>query len=167
MQLIRKMNILFLVVYTFSFNVLFCSIGIADITKLSPEVRNKLQPVSCFQQINHVANLPASVVKLFANNKGGLADPGQEWQVTDVVFKELPSRRLIWAVACGHFYVIHYELGGRGHSYHIILGTTKDNGGAEILWHGVGESFRNFEAFLDAIKNTKADQLDDRLDYSM
>ena len=170
-KLYRKTSILFLLVYacilSLSFNTLFFGLASAEITKLSPEIRNKLQPLSRFHQINHVADLPVSLVKLFANNKGGLADPGKRWQVTDVVlFRHLPFRRLIWAIACGTFYVIHYESGGRAHGYHIILGTVNEKGEAKILWHGVcGKPFKNFEAFRDAVKDTKSDLLDDRLDY--
>jgi len=166
MKLYLKMRILLLVVYAFSLNVLFYGLASAEITKLSPELRNKLEPLSCFHKISHVADLPVSLVKLFADRQGRIADPGQRWEVTDVVYNEdLPFKRLIWAVVCGNFYVIHYESGGRAHMYHIILGTANDNSEAKILWHGAAEPLKNFEAFLNAIKDTKSDLLDDRLDY--
>ncbi len=169
MKLYRKTRILFLIILSLTFNILLFGLANAEITKLSSELRNKLQQVSCFHPINKVIDLPVALVKLFANN---IADPGQQWQATDLIkigVGPLPSKRLIWAMACDNFYVIHYEHGGRGTGYDIILGTADDSGKAEILWHGVGwigENIKNFGAFLDAIKDPKSDLLDDSLDYS-
>jgi hypothetical protein len=59
--------------------------------------------------------------------------------------------------------VVHYERGGRGHSFHILVATL----GAElaepqVIWRAVGGRLDNYAAFVDALRTGK---LDDNLAY--
>jgi len=137
----------------------------ADVTKLPSEDQKALSDVSRFHQIHAATNLPPAVFSLCADGSGKLAEPDQKWQVTDVVTDaSLPWKRLIWAFTNGDYYVVHYERGGRAHSFHI-LACRLEAGDSKpaFVWRGVGGQLKDFGAFLDAIKNGK---LDDRSEYA-
>ena len=137
----------------------------ADITKLPTERRNALQDVSHFREAHAVTNLPPLVLALCADSNGRLAGPGQTWQATDVITNDkLPRERLIWAATDGEYWVVHYERGGRGHSYYVVVvqlrrGDTKPS----FVWRGVGERLKDFPTFLAAVQSNK---LDDTLEYA-
>jgi hypothetical protein len=64
----------------------------------------------------------------------------------------------------GEHYVIHYERGGRGHSYHVLIATFKQGDAkAKVAWRGVGDRLKDFKSFLAALKSNK---LDDTRDYA-
>ncbi len=137
----------------------------AEVTKLPAGQRKMLQDSSRFHEIRATADLPPSVVALCADNHGKLADPGQKWEATDVIMDDTLSRkRLVWAATDGEHYVVHYESGGRGHGFHVLVATFK-NGDAmpTEIWHGVGGQLQDYAAFLGALQ---AGKLDDRLDYA-
>jgi hypothetical protein len=70
----------------------------ADITKLSAEGRKALQDSARFHEVHATTKLPPLVVKLCADENGRIAEPGQNWQATDVVIdNKLSWKRLIWA----------------------------------------------------------------------
>jgi len=137
----------------------------ADVTKLPADDQKMLRKVSRFREIHTATNLPPAVFTLCADENGRLAEPGQKWEVTDVITDDkLPTKRLVWAVTDGDYYVAHYERGGRGHSFHVLVAKLKDRDGKpSFVWRGVGERLKDFRAFLDAIASNK---LDDRLDYA-
>jgi hypothetical protein len=136
----------------------------AEVTKLPPQHRRTLQDTSRFHEIRTAAEIPSLVFSLCADRQGRLAEPGEKWQVTDLVTDStLPTKRLIWAAISAEYYVVHYEQGGRGHSYHILIATFKQGDTmANVVWRGVGDKLLNFNAFLDALQSNR---LDDRLDY--
>src|SRR5207247_4184861 len=68
-----------------------------------------LQDSSRFHEVHSTNDLPPTVIALCAED-GRLAEPGQNWNATDVVTDpNLPGKRLIWAAAGGEYYVVHYE----------------------------------------------------------
>ena len=68
-----------------------------------------------------------------------LANPGEDYQVTDVVMgHRLPSRRLIFAGTCGDRWFIHYELGGIAHMYLILIFRPDPKGLLQFTWGGAG-----------------------------
>ena len=136
----------------------------ADVTKLSGEQRKRLERSTTFHEVHAVVDLPAKVVALCADQDGRLADPGQKWEATDYISDpSLPQKRLIWAATDGEYYVVHYERGGRGHSFHILVASiASSNAPAEVLWRGVGGELKDLAAFRAALAG---DKLDDRLDY--
>jgi hypothetical protein len=89
----------------------------------------------------------------------------QKWQPTDFITDDkLPSKRLIWAATDGERYVVHYERGGRGHSFHVLVATlTTEDTNPKVVWRGVGIHLKDYSAFLAALQSGK---LDDTLDYA-
>ena len=137
----------------------------AAITRLPTECRNALQEASHFRAANAVTNLPPAVFALCADADGRLAEPGQPWQATDVIYSDkLPGKRLIWAATDGEYWVVHYERGGRGHSYHIaVVQLRHGDAKPRFVWRAVGERLKDFPAFLAAVGSNK---LDDTLHYA-
>jgi len=135
----------------------------ADVTKLPADYRKALQDSSRFHEVRST-NLPPAVVALCADDRGRLAEPEQKWEATDVITdSSLPRRRLIWAATDGEYYVVHYEGGGRGHSFHVLITTfTKRDTKPRDAWRGVGDRLKNFSAFLRALQSGK---LGERLDH--
>ena len=139
----------------------FCD---ADVTKLSSEDRKALQDSSRFHEVHSTNDLPSTVVALCVDDKGKLADPGQNWNATDAITDPtLPWKRLIWAAVGSDYYVVHYERGGIDHSFHILVAKlTKNDGKPKVAWHAVGHQLKDYTVFLDALRTGK---LDDRVDY--
>ena len=147
------------------FAVAIQSLCFADVTKLAAEHRKVLEDSSRFREVPATTNLPPAVVALCADEGGRLAEPGQKWEATDVITdSSLPRKRLVWATVAGDYYVVHYERGGRGHSFHILVATlAKGDPKPKIVWRGVGGRLKNYSAFLEALRSGK---LDDDLDYT-
>jgi len=140
--------------------VVFGSAAFAEVTKLDVKQR-KIIETSAFRQLHSVKELPSELVALCADENNRLADPGQKWQVSDVIYdKNLPRKRLIWAATFKDYYVVHYEKGGYAHSFHVLLAKTEKT--PKILWHGIGVKLSDFNEFKNALKENK---LDDRREY--
>ena len=137
----------------------------ADVTKLSRDQRKALWDSSRCHEVLSPTNLPPTIVALCADDSGRLAEPDQKWAATDVIADaSLPRKRLIWAVVSGELYVVHYERGGRGHSFHILVATlAKADPKPKVVWRGVGSKLKDYPAFLSALRSGK---LDDKLDYA-
>ena len=57
---------------------------------------------------------------------------------------------------------MHYERGGIAHTFYTLVAKlAKDE--AKLAWSAVGVPFKDYAAFLDALRTGK---LDDRLDYA-
>jgi len=132
----------------------FC---LAGVTKLPAEDQKVLRDASRFHAIHSATNLPSAVFVLCADGSGRLAEPGQKWQVTDVIRDHrLPTSRLIWAVTDGDYYVVHYERGGYAHSFHVLVAKLKvGESKPSFVWQGVGGQLKDFKAFLDAVASNK------------
>lgn len=79
-----------------------------------------------FKILDNVEQLPASIKDAFTaiahEPRFEMADPGHDFQVTDVMTHEgLPRRRLIFAGISDRDCFIHYEMGGRGHSFLVVV----------------------------------------------
>jgi hypothetical protein len=91
-----------------------------------------------FEIVTSVNRLPTSVRSAFAvlarQSSFEMADPGQNFQATDFIAKTaLPWRRLIFAGISAEKCFLHYERGGRGHSYYLVVFTTEPTG-AKFFW---------------------------------
>jgi hypothetical protein len=136
---------------------------LGEATKITSATKQALYPASRFKDIRTVSDLPQSIIVLCADRNGRLAGPGEKWEPTDVVTDgALPTKRLIWAATDGDYYVVHYERGGRGHSYHVLVAKLENVHGL-VLWRGVGGPFNDYPAFLKALQDGAHD---DRLDYA-
>src|SRR5215510_11667943 len=115
--------------------VLMLAIGLppmvchADVTKLAGADRRRLERPGAFHEVHAVTDLPAAVVALCADGNGRLAEPGARWEVGDYISDPaLPRKRLIWAATDGTYYVVHYEIGGRAHSFLVLVATMASPG---------------------------------------
>jgi hypothetical protein len=80
-----------------------------------------------FGIVTSIRGLPLGVrdglQTLFGNGALDIAEPGAEFQVTDVVVNpKLPLRRLV-AAGCSidNHCLVYYERGGRSHTWHVAL----------------------------------------------
>ena len=80
-----------------------------------------------FQVVTSIRGLPLGVrdglQMLFGSGALDIAEPGAEFQVTDVVVNpKLPIRRLV-AAGCStdHHCLVYYERGGIDHTWHVAL----------------------------------------------
>jgi len=128
------------------------------------EDRKVLLDASRFHEVHSTKDLPPGVVALCVDDKGKLADPGQNWNAADAITDPtLPWKRLIWAAVGSDYYVVHYERGGIDHSFHILVAKlTKSDAKPRIVWHAVEHQLKDYAAFLEALRTGK---LDDRLAY--
>lgn len=137
------------------------SLCCADVTKLSSEVRKVLQDSSRFHEVHLTNDLPSAIVALCGDK---LAEPGGNWNATDTISDPtLPAKRLIWAATGGDYNVVHYERGGIAHTFHVLVAKlNKDDAKPKVVWQAIGGPFKDYPAFLEALRNGK---LDDRLDW--
>ena len=123
-----------------------------------------LQDSSRFHEVRSTKDLPPAIVALCAGDHGKMADPGQNWQATDVIMEpNLPGKRLIWGAIGGDYYVVHYERGGIAHSFHILVAKlAKNETEPKVVWRAVGGLFKDYAGFLAALRGGK---LHDSSDY--
>jgi hypothetical protein len=90
-----------------------------------------------FSILRTTGEIPQSCEEAFSRFAGdggfGMADPGQRFQVGDVVQKGLLKRRLIFAGTSSGKCFVHYEQGGRGHSYYLTVFNTSAHV-PKLLW---------------------------------
>jgi hypothetical protein len=147
------------------FAVSIQSLCYADVTKLPLEDRKALLDAAPFHEVHATSDLPSVILALCdGGGDGKLAEPGQKWNATDAISDPtLPGKRLIWGAVGGEYYVVHYERGGIAHKFHILVAKlSKNDARAKAVWRAVGGPFKDYPAFLDALRKGK---LDDRLDY--
>ena len=111
---------------------------VTNVTGIPPEHRQVLVDASHFREVHGTTNLPVSVVLLCADGSGKLAEPVQKWEATDVIIDHsIPRCRLIWAAINGDYYVVHFERGGEGHEFVILIATMNpDTTKPTIIWRG-------------------------------
>jgi hypothetical protein len=120
-----------------------CSPTVEDFHKqLSPAEKQHILD-GPFRAVMTIEDMPAHVKQAFAKITGessfALANPGQKYQVTDVVVdRGLPRRRLVFAGVRGDEWFVHYELGGIGHSYCVLLFKVDPQNRVQFVWGGAG-----------------------------
>ncbi len=98
-----------------------------------------------FKLISTTEGIPANIKEAFVRYSRqpsfAMANPGAKYQVGDVVLdRTLPFRRLVFAGAADDRWFIHYERGGRGHGYYVIVFKVNPGTKAQLLWGGSGGS---------------------------
>ena len=98
-----------------------------------------------FNEVTKTDDMPAAVKQAFAKltseSSFALANPGQKYQATDfVVDRSLPRRRLVFAGVRSAEWFIHYEEGGIGHSYCVLVFKVDSQNPMQFVWGGVGSS---------------------------
>jgi hypothetical protein len=106
---------------------------------LSAPVRAHLR-AETLAPVAHVRDLPLRVrealAALFQSETVVMADPGEEFQATDVITKlNLPFRRLVLAGCSPEHCLVEYERGGIAHTYEIALFAVSEKQ-ATLLWGG-------------------------------
>ena len=96
-----------------------------------------------FKVVSTTEGMPANVKQAFSEitrePSFALANPGQKYQVTDVVVdRNLPFRRLVFAGVKADKWFVHYERGGRGHGYYVLVFKVDPHGDAHFVWGGSG-----------------------------
>jgi len=93
------------------------------------------------------ANVKLAFSKIAREPSFAMANPGQKFQVTDVVLdRTLPWRRLVFAGVLDDKWFIHYERGGYAHGYYVAAFKANSHGDALFLWGcGVGKSAKTLE----------------------
>jgi hypothetical protein len=93
-----------------------------------------------FLIIKDVRALPAPVLRAFTEQGGSrltMANPGKDFQATDFILDDtLPSKRLIFAGVSGDRCFVHFEQGGRGHSYVLALFNVTSKDEMKPIWRG-------------------------------
>jgi hypothetical protein len=119
-------------------------------TRLSPAQKEHILDGQ-FHEVTKVEAMTVKAKQAFAKITGepsfALANPGQKYQVTDVVVdRALPRRRLILAGVQDDEWFVHYELGGIGHSYCVLLFKVDPQNGLQFVWGGAGShGAKNFD----------------------
>ncbi len=130
----------------------------AAVSHLSDSQRKLLTDVTLFRALKSKSEIPPAVLVLCSDLNGRMADIGRRWEATDVITNDtLPRKRLIWAVVYEDYYLVHYERGGRGHSFHLLLAQTRAGEKADLLWRAVGEKYSDMAAFRKALMNNEID----------
>src|SRR5438876_12438783 len=98
------------------------------------------QALGNFAIIKDVQALPASILKACTEIGGSrhvLANPGHRFEATDVIRDEsLPRKRMIFAGVSGNRWFVHYEQGGRGHSFRLAFFQVTSPSTMKPLWQG-------------------------------
>jgi hypothetical protein len=93
-----------------------------------------------FKILTEVKTLPSSVLQVFAERDGSrlfMANPGEKFQATDVVQNaSLPRMRLLFAGVSSDKCFVHYEHGGRGHTYNLALFRMASTESMDPVWLG-------------------------------
>jgi hypothetical protein len=79
-----------------------------------------------FGIVTSIRGLPLGVREelqtLFGSQTLDIAEPGAEFQVTDVIVNpQLPGRRLVAAGCSTEYCLVYYERGGITHTWHVAL----------------------------------------------
>jgi hypothetical protein len=104
--------------------VVACSQAAAPVA-LSDELRAHVKG-DRFGIVTSMRGLPLGVrdglQTLFASQTLDIAEPGAQFQVTDVaVDPKLPTRRLVAAGCSSEYCLVYYERGGSLHTWHVAL----------------------------------------------
>jgi hypothetical protein len=110
--------------------------------RLSPAEKEHILDGS-FTDVTKTEAMPAMVKQAFATITDEpsfvLANPGQKFQVTDDGgLPRLPRRRLIFAGVQGNEWFVHYERGGLGHNYCVLLFKVDPHNQLQFVWGGAG-----------------------------
>jgi len=92
---------------------------------LSGVLRNHVKD-DRFGIVTSIRGLPLGVrdelQTLFGSQTLDIAEPGAEFQATDVIVNpKLPIRRLVAAGCTIEYCLVYYERGGRAHTWHVAL----------------------------------------------
>lgn len=101
-----------------------------------------------FTEVKHADSLPKSVLAQL----GKIADPGQPFNVTDVVDERLPSRQLVAGALSKQYCIMSYWQGGIAIYFETaVFELSNDN--ARVIWvshQQGGLDFRDLKAMIES-----------------
>jgi hypothetical protein len=101
-----------------------------------PEIQHFLD--GDFGLITKVESLPRPVLQTFTERDGSrrlMANPGKRFEAGDVILDaSVPRKRLIFAGVSSTECFVHYEQGGRGHSFLLAFFRLTPNGKIQPVW---------------------------------
>jgi hypothetical protein len=104
----------------------------------SPETQQFLE--GDFEIIRRVEALPRPVLGAFTEQGGSrtlMANPGKKFEAADVILDaSVPQKRLLFAGVSDSKCFVHYEQGGRGHSFVLAFFTLTPAHEMKPLWQG-------------------------------
>ena len=120
---------------------------------LSAALRDHLK-TERLEVVTSVRGLPLGVREalqgLFGSASLDIAEPGAEFQATDVIVNpKLPTRRLVAAGCSADHCLVYYERGGIAHTWHVALFHWTP-GATSLAWGGAG---RGGMRTIDAVRN--------------
>jgi hypothetical protein len=123
----RVTSIVFVILGSVAVGLLISAqqIALSQVGSLSGALRDQLKDER-FGMVTSIRGLPLGVrdglQTLFGSQTLDIAEPGAEFQVTDViVYPKLPIRRLVAAGCTIDYCLVYYERGGRAHTWHVAL----------------------------------------------
>ncbi len=141
----------------------------AQVEHLSATTRHAIL-TDQFVVVRQVAKIPHSVTAAAAAARGPnmgddplvLADPGKPFQSTDVIVDgKLPGRRLIAAYVAGNDWIVHYEVGGVAHTYHVAFFRVHGNGATFVWQASVHVPLSGIDELRRLIREDKPNAIDD------
>jgi len=148
--------VLALAVYTLNAAAQSSGVFVPERSILSAIEAQRLLKGHC-DLVTSTAALPKTLRNAFAKITNtpdfALANPSEKYQVTDVIDDpKLPWRRMVIAGNCDGNWFVHYEQGGIGHSYALVLFRPDSKGEMEFVWGGRGfYKARNCDELRSAI----------------
>ena len=137
----------------------------ATVEHLSVLDRAALEHPQSVQMLHSTRAVPASVktacAAVISDHRFWLADPGKPYNEACDSDDRIPDRRLIWAARLPEHLVLHYESGGRAHSFHVIV-VRLTGSAARVVWRAAVDEYKDYPAFIRALRRDKPD---DTLDY--
>ena len=111
--------------WTFIFALSCC---LTSNTIVGQEINNELQDLlnqdyELIYKKNKIPRIIFTEIKMLTDEKFKLADPGKNYNSTDVANPFLKDRRLSLALKSQNKWAIFYEHGGRGHHNHGFIAT--------------------------------------------
>ena len=85
-----------------------------------------------------------------------IANPGENWQSTDVIIEELPNRQLIYLGVGENLIVLAYYSGGIGESEHILVFRYHDK---DIIDFWCGNVLKDVKTKIEILKLLKENKL--------
>jgi hypothetical protein len=139
--------------------------GIPRITRLAPKDRAALEHPASIKLFYSVSAIPAPVrsacATVISDHNFRLADPGKDYNEGCDADHRIPDRRLIWAAQLPDRFVVHYESGGRAHSFHIIV-VSFPSSRPVVVWRAPANKYEDYSSFVAALRRN---QLFDDTDY--
>jgi hypothetical protein len=121
-------------------------IGVATINLSAVTKSNQTQT---FSEVERASLLPKAVLNQF----GGMADPGQPFNTTDIDnLNELPNQQLVVAVVSDQYCIVSYWQGGITLSFETKI-FELSGGSAKLIWVSYSQGGLNFRDLKEMVES--------------